>query len=111
VSIPTDRDPTSNTRILVLRNKPDATLGTKRSRSRLPRMGSVTSVYLTRLYEVPQTATSLAEAIAFIESFNESKPGTPYTRYEVGVRYSNGNEVRAQFMDKATGIAFLRGMR
>ena len=56
-------------------------------------------------------AKSPAEAIAFIESFDESRPETPFTRYEVGVRYSNGDEIRGQFMDKATAIIFLRGVR
>jgi hypothetical protein len=42
---------------------------------------------------------------------NESRPDAPFTRYEVGVRYSNGDEIRGQFKDKATAIAFLRGMR
>lgn len=56
-------------------------------------------------------AKSSAEAIAFIESFDESRPDIPFTRYEVGVRYSNGDEIRGQFSDKATAIAFLRGVR
>lgn len=32
-------------------------------------------------------------------------------RYEVGVRYNNGDEIRGQFGDKVTAIAFLRGLR
>jgi len=31
-------------------------------------------------------ARSPAEAIAFIETFDESHPDTPFTRYEIGVR-------------------------
>lgn len=49
--------------------------------------------------------------IAFIEAFDQSKPREPFTRYEFGVRYSNGDEVRGQFRDKATALAFLRGQR
>jgi hypothetical protein len=72
---------------------------------------TIQSVYVLPLYGLPRTLGDVAEAIAFIEKFDESKPDTAFTRYEVGVRYSNGDEVRGQFKDKATAIAFLRGMR
>ena len=65
------------------------------------------------IYAIPPHGSrrTPAEAIAFIESFDESKPNAPFTRYEVGVRYSNGDEIRGQFKDKTTAIVFLRGMR
>ena len=71
----------------------------------------IAAVYVLPLHGSARTLGDVAEAIAFIESFDESKPDTPFTRYEVGVRYSNGNEIRGQFNDKASAIAFLRGMR
>jgi len=46
------------------------------------------------------------EAIAFIEAFDASKPITLLARYEVGVRYSNGDEIRGQFKDKNYGSCF-----
>ena len=65
------------------------------------------------VYAIPPRGSrrTPAEAIAFIESFDESKPDAPFTRYEVGVRCSNGDEIRGQFKDKATAIGFLRGMQ
>lgn len=65
------------------------------------------------VYAIPPCGSrrTPAEAIAFIESFDESKPDTSFTRYEVGVRYSDGDEIRGQFKDKTTAIAFLRGIR
>jgi hypothetical protein len=72
---------------------------------------TIQSVYVLPLYGLPRTLGDVAEAIAFIEKFDESKPDTEFTRYEVGVRYSNGDEIRGQFKDKATAIAFLHGMR
>ena len=39
------------------------------------------------------------------------QPAALLKRYEVGVRYSNGDEIRGQFKDKVTAVAFLRGMR
>jgi len=68
-------------------------------------------VYVFPLRGWPRTLADSAEAIAFIESFDESKPERPFTRYEVDVRYSNGNEVRGQFNDKLAAVAFLRSIR
>ncbi len=72
---------------------------------------TIQSVYVLPLHGSPRTLGNVAEAIAFIEKLDESKPGSPFVRYEVGVRYSNGDEIRGQFKDKAPAIAFLRGMR
>jgi hypothetical protein len=74
-------------------------------------MRRIESIYILPLHGSPRMLSSVPEAIAFIESFDESKPNGPFTRYEVGVRYTNGDEVRAQFKDKATAIAFLREMK
>jgi hypothetical protein len=68
-------------------------------------------VYVLPLHGSPRTLATVTEAIAFIESFDESKPEQSFTRYEVGVRYSNGDEVRGQFQDKTTAVAFLRDIR
>lgn len=68
----------------------------------------VIAVYVLPLHGAVRTLGDVAEAIAFIESFDESKPSEPFTRYEVGIRYSNGDEVRGQFKDKPTAVAFLR---
>lgn len=71
----------------------------------------IASVYVLPLHGSARTLGGVAEAIDFIESFEESKPNSLFIRYEVGVRYNNGDEIRGQFRDKATAIAFLRGMR
>jgi hypothetical protein len=68
---------------------------------------------IASVYVLPPHGSTgnLAEAITFIESFDESQPATPFTRYEVGVRYSNGDEIRGQFQDKTSAIIFLRSIR
>lgn len=53
-------------------------------------------------------AKSPAEAIAYIASIDRSHLDMPFTQCEVGVRYSNGDEIRGQFRDKSTAIVFLR---
>jgi hypothetical protein len=70
----------------------------------------IETVYVLPLHGIAQTLGDVREAIAFIESFDESKPIASLTRYEVGIRYSNGDELRGQFKDKTTAVAFLRGM-
>jgi hypothetical protein len=91
------------------RHKADLTTFSAALRTTLTR--SIRSVYVLPLHGSARTLGDVAEAIAFIESFDESKPCEPFTRYEVGVRYSNGDEIRGQFKDKATAVTFLRSMR
>jgi hypothetical protein len=71
----------------------------------------IASVFVLPLHGSPQTLPNVDETIGFIESFDESHAAAAFTRYEVGVRYSNGDEIRGQFRDKATAIAFLRDIR
>ena len=70
----------------------------------------IESVYVLPLHGAARTLGDVAQAIVFIETFDESKPDGSFTRYEVGVRYNNGDEIRGQFKDKATTIAFLQGI-
>jgi len=70
----------------------------------------ILSIYVLPLHGLAHTLGDIATAIAYIQAFDEFKPRNPFTRYEVGVRYTNGDEVRGQFADKATAVAFLRGM-
>lgn len=71
----------------------------------------IIEVYVLALHGTARTLGDVSKAIAFIESFDESKPGKVLARFEVGVRYSNGDEIRGQFKDKITAITFLRSMR
>ena len=71
-------------------------------------MRQIESVVVVTPHGMSRTA---AEAIAFIQSVDESNPYEPFTRYEVGVRYSNGDEIRGQFKNKTTAVAFLRDMQ
>ncbi len=73
-----------------------------------PTVPEIDSIYVILPHHALKT---VAETVAVIECFDESKPREPFTRYEVGVRYSNGDEIRGQFKDKATALAFLRGQR
>lgn len=53
--------------------------------------------------------TSIDQAIAYIESYDEDDEGSkPVAKYEILIRYSNGDRIEAQFADKARSIQFLR---
>lgn len=74
-------------------------------------MRKIESIYVLPLHGSARTLGTVDEAITFIQSFDESKHEMPFVRYEVGVRYSNGDEVRGHFNDKAHAIAFLQQMQ
>jgi len=93
-----------------LRNQHKAQVDAFTSALRVTLTRAIASVYVLPLHGSARTLDGVTEAIAFIQSFNESKPAQPFTRYEVGVRYGNGDEIRGQFKDKAAAVTFLRGM-
>lgn len=62
------------------------------------------------LHGSPVEFTSVSEAIRFVEAYRRSGDGVaPFVKYELQVRYSNGDRVEAQFRDQASAIAFLNG--
>lgn len=71
---------------------------------------SIASVFVLALHGQAQELSNVATAIAFIEGFDEAKAGGKFTRYEVNVRYSNGDEIRGNFESKAEAIRFLKSL-
>jgi hypothetical protein len=51
---------------------------------------------------------NVEDAIAFIEGYNHDGGGQSVTRYEVQIKYNNGNTVDGRFGDKASAIEFLK---
>jgi hypothetical protein len=68
----------------------------------------IESVYVLPLHSAQTTLRNVVEAIAFIEGCDETRFAPSFVRYEIGIRYNNGDEVRGQFQDKGTAISFLR---
>ncbi len=60
------------------------------------------------LYGSATDCPSLAKAIQFIEEYDESDHGLLMLRYEIDVRYTNGDRIEAKFADKQSAIEFLR---
>lgn len=51
---------------------------------------------------------TIEEAIRFVEGFDEATAVASFTRYEIQVRYNNGNRVDGTFRDKESAVEFLR---
>jgi hypothetical protein len=63
------------------------------------------------LHGASRECASVEEAIAFIEGYRETDRSHPVVRYEVEIRYNNGDDIEGRFGDKQTAIAFLRSYR
>lgn len=69
---------------------------------------SIEFVHILPLHGIPIQVLSVEDAITFISGYKKVKALNSFVRFEVNVRYTNGNEIRGQFNDKVTAIEFLR---
>jgi hypothetical protein len=51
--------------------------------------------------------SSIEEALASIEGFDQDASVSEFVRYEIEVRYHNGNKLHGTFKDKEAAIEFL----
>ncbi len=72
---------------------------------------SVKSVLVLALHGKSCEVTTIDEAIRFVEHYDESGRPTDFVRYEVNVRYTNGDEIRGTFESKTEAIKFLNSLR
>jgi hypothetical protein len=68
-------------------------------------------VYVLPLHGEVRKWKNVDAAIEFIDSHDESSADNTFVRYEIGIRYGNGDEVRAQFQNKLSATDFLRSFR
>jgi len=68
---------------------------------------TVRVVYVVPLYGRRQRMATVQDAIDFLHGYRESQSVSKFVRYEVCVRYTNGDEVRGEFKNKDAAIAFL----
>jgi hypothetical protein len=68
----------------------------------------VTYVRVTPLHGATQEWESIERAVEFVEQYVEVGSPQPFVRYEVELHYSNGDELRGRFADKADAVAYLR---
>jgi hypothetical protein len=60
------------------------------------------------LHGIARDLNTIEEAIRFVENYAEGVKVEPFVRYEIQVRYNNGNLVEGTFRDKKSAIDFLR---
>ena len=60
------------------------------------------------LHGVPRDLLTIDEAITFVQNYIEGAEIEPLTRYEIQVRYNNGDLIEGTFLDKTSVIKFLR---
>jgi hypothetical protein len=70
----------------------------------------VDSVYILFLHGPSLKAGTVGEAISLIEEYAEQELVEGFVRYEVIVRYSNGDEVTGKFESKTEAVKFLNSM-
>lgn len=57
-----------------------------------------------KMYE----AKTIDEAVAVLEAYDEARAPARFERYEIHIRFNNGNEIIGKFNDKPGAIDFLR---
>jgi hypothetical protein len=65
------------------------------------------AVRILPLHGTPKDCSSVQEAIEFVHNYQESRASEPILKYEVQIRYDNGDRVDAQFQDREAVIEFL----
>ncbi len=68
----------------------------------------ITAVRVTPLHGAAKDCITVDDAIALVDNYDEMALTGPLVKYEVIVRYDNGDKIEGQFHDKATTIEFLQ---
>jgi hypothetical protein len=63
------------------------------------------------LHGASEELANLDEAIAFVKGYENSSRSLSFQRYEIQIRYSNGDRIEGRFVDKQGAIQFLESYR
>lgn len=69
---------------------------------------TIEHVFVLTLSGLSRQLDSIEDAVRFVEEHDEAAPASEFVRYELNVRYTNGDEVKGTFRVKETATAFLR---
>ena len=69
----------------------------------------INRIIVLPLHGSPITWETIDAAISFVEGYSETNSSPiPVARYEVQIRYNNGDSIKGEFVDKQGVVAFLR---
>ena len=69
----------------------------------------INRIIVLPLHGSPITWETIDAAISFVEGYSETNSSLiPVARYEVQIRYNNGDSIKGEFVDKQGVVAFLR---
>lgn len=71
-------------------------------------MRKINSVRVIPLHGAAKDCIAVDEAIIFVNDYDETAPTGPIVKYEVVIRYDNGDKINGEFHDKSTTIEFLQ---
>jgi hypothetical protein len=67
----------------------------------------VESVTVIPLHGEASDFVSISEVLSFIKNYDESNTVSEFVRYEIIVKYNNGDKINAEFKEKDSAIQFL----
>lgn len=67
-------------------------------------------IFVLTLSGLSRQLDTIEDAVRFVEEHDETALVSEFVRYELNVRYSNGDEVRGTFREREKAIAFLRSL-
>ncbi len=68
---------------------------------------TIERVLILTLSGAPKQLESIHDAMRYVEEYDETTPVSAFVRYELNVRYTNGDEINGTFRGKLRAIAFL----
>lgn len=67
-------------------------------------------IFVATLYGATYEMVTVEQATKFISEYAETTTNGEFVRYEVGVRYTNGDQISGQFGGRTEAVLFLRGL-
>jgi hypothetical protein len=68
----------------------------------------ISSVRITPLHGRARDCITIPEAVAYIDRYDETAATGPLVKYEILIRYDNGDKIDGEFHDKAAAVEFLQ---
>ncbi len=67
----------------------------------------IESIIVLPLHGSMKEVSTVEDAILFINGYDEQGTAKPVDRYEIQIRYNNGNRIDGKFNDKKSAVSFL----